>query len=308
MNKYTLHKWRDIAYKHPIWMMKYTLERAGIFKMDDESFLRFIYEYVFERPLDLDNPRSYNEKLQWLKLNDRQPIYNVMVDKYEAKKYISNIIGEEYIVPTLGVWDSFDDIPFGDLPRRFVLKCTHDSGGNVIVRDREKMDYRAIRKKIKRCLKQNYFYQGREWQYKDIKPRVIAEQYLEDTDGVSINDYKILCFEGEAKLVEVHRNRFTDHHTQDFYDPEWNKMEIQQLGESNSSKTEDKPERLCELLRLSEKIAEGFHHLRIDWYIVKGRVFFGEITLYDSSGLCRFTDYRWDELLGSWIKLGLRGE
>lgn len=305
MNSDTVAKWIKIGKKHPVWLAQYTAERLGLSRMDDELFLRFIYELIFEKPLCLDNPRLYTEKLQWLKLHDRNPEYTRMVDKEEVKRYVSEIIGYTHVIPTIGVWDNFDEIDFSTLPQQFVLKCTHDSGGNVIVKNKDEIDMLATRIKIEDCLKRNYYYQGREWQYKEIKPRIIAEKYIgnDKGDGLPIDDYKVLCFEGCVKLIELHRNRYTGDHTQDFYDAEWNKTNIQQVGEKNSEDIVQRPKHFEEMIELSERLSCNMHHLRVDWYESREKLLFGELTLYDSSGLCRFSDDIWDEILGSWIVL-----
>lgn len=307
MDKTTLPKWMKIAGRHPIWTFRYVMERSMDKRMDDETFLRFIYEFKFEKPLNLVEPKGFNEKLQWLKLYDRKPVYTTMVDKYAVKSFVADKIGEEYVIPTYGVWDHFDDIDFNLLPDQFVLKCTHDSGGLVIVRDKKELDKDMAREKIEACLKRNYYYQGREWPYRDVKPRVIAEKYMEDgkpeASDKSLNDYKVLCFHGVPKLIEVHQGRRTAEHYQDFYDTDWTKTSIQQEGEKNSPHNLPKPNNIDKMLRLSKLLSEGISHLRVDWYSVDGRLYFGELTFYDSSGLCRFKDER-DELeIGSWIEL-----
>ena len=169
--------------------------------MDDETYLRKYYKLRMGKELNLENPQTFNEKLQWLKLHDRKDIYTTMVDKYEVKKYVSNIIGEQYIIPTYGVWDRFDDIDFDSLPEQFVLKCTHDSGGLIIVRDKSKLDIKAAKKKINKCLKRNYYSHGREWPYKNVKPCVVAEAYMEDDATSELRDYKFFCFDGEVKVL-----------------------------------------------------------------------------------------------------------
>ena len=172
--------------------------------LPDKQYLQLYYFAKFKKPLNLKSPKTFNEKLQWLKLNDRKDIYTIMVDKYEAKKVVANIIGEEYIIPTLGVWDSFDEIDFDTLPDQFVLKCTHDSGGLVICRDKSKLDKVETRKILEKSLKNEYFYMAREWPYKNVKPRIIAEQYMQDETQINgLFDYKFYCFDGEAKFLYV---------------------------------------------------------------------------------------------------------
>ena len=171
------------------------LDSRGFFKfMSDEAYLKFMYKLKMKRKLNLSDPQTFNEKLQWLKIYDRKPEYTTMVDKYEAKKYVADIIGEEYIIPTLGVWDRFEDIDFDELPDQFVLKCTHDSGGLVICRDKSKLDLKAAKKKINKSLKRNYYWIGREWPYKNVRPRIIAEKFMTDPTSDDLQDYKFFFF------------------------------------------------------------------------------------------------------------------
>ena len=184
------------------------LAQHGFFKnMSDEDFLKMQFKNVFGYPLDLENPKTYSEKLQWLKLYDRKPEYTMMVDKYEVKKYVASKIGEEHIIKTLGVWDHFDDIDFSKLPNQFVLKCTHDSGGLVICTDKSKLDMVAAKKKIEKSLKNDYYMQNREWPYKNVKRRIIAEEYMVDESGYELKDYKIFAFDGEAKAMFIASDR-----------------------------------------------------------------------------------------------------
>ncbi|MBR5061524.1 MAG: glycosyl transferase, partial [Prevotella sp.] len=173
-----------VLYRCP-WLMK-----------DDRKYIEYIWKKKMNYPLNLDNPQTFNEKLQWIKLYDHNPLYTKMVDKYEAKEYVASIIGDEYIIKTLGVWDRFDDIDFSTLPKQFVLKCTHDSGGLVICKDKSKLDIQAAKKKIEKSLKKNYYYIAREWPYKNVKRRIIAEEYIEDEKTKELRDYKFFCFNG----------------------------------------------------------------------------------------------------------------
>ena len=272
---------------------------------NDALYLKMEYYFQTGRRLNLNNPKSYNEKLQWLKIHDRKPEYTQMVDKAGVKDYIAKTIGEQYVIPTLGIWKHFDDIDFTTLPEKFVLKCTHDSGGLVICKDKKTLDKVSAKKKIEKCLKKNYFYGTREWPYKDVKPRIIAEPLLEQANGEEICDYKVMCFNGKAKLIELHMNRHSDHHTQDFYGVNWQKTEISQgKGYGGCSDIEvSKPSCLNEMLRLSETLTKDMAHCRVDWYVVNGHLYFGELTFFDGSGFDLFDRYEDDLLLGSWINL-----
>ncbi|MCX7883741.1 MAG: glycosyl transferase [Caloramator sp.] len=259
-----------------------------------------MFQGIMDYRLDLQNPKTFNEKLQWLKLYDRNPLYTKLVDKYEVRKYIAETIGEEYLVPLIGVWDKFEEIHFNKLPNQFVLKCTHDSGGVVICKDKNNFDIEKARKKINKALKRNYYYYGREWPYKNVKPRIICEEFISDKETTP-DDYKVLCFNGKAKLIEVHIDRFGNH-KQDFYDIKWNKTKISQ-GNINSNYFYEKPKLLEKMLELSEILANNMYHIRIDWFMINDKLYFGEITFFDGSGFDPFDNIEDDYLLGSWIDL-----
>lgn len=268
--------------------------------IDDEKYLKFIYFFCFWKKLDLENPTTYNEKLQWLKLYDRRAIYTTMVDKYAAKDYVSERIGQQYIIPTLGVWDSFDEIDFDHLPNQFVLKCTHDSGGLVICKDKSKLDKKAARKKIGKCLKHNYFYLGREWPYKNVKPRIIAEPYLVDHNG-ELKDYKFFCFSGIPKMLFIATNRGIDTRF-DFYDMNFQHLPFMN-GHANAERNLQCPEGFDKMKELAGVLSQGLPELRVDFYNVDGKIYFGELTLFHFSGLVPFEPAEWDEKIGSWCEL-----
>jgi len=275
--------------------------RGGFRFLSDPAYLKLLYRCSHGRSLNLDAPKTYNEKLQWLKLHDRKPEYTAMVDKAAVKRYVADRIGEEYIIPTLGVWDRFEEIDFDSLPDRFVLKCTHDSGGLVIVKDKAKLDKSAAKKKIERSLRRNYYWAGREWPYKDVKPRILAEAYLEDEGRQDLSDYKVMCFGGQPKLIQLHQGRFGAH-TQDFYNENWEKQDIFR-GVPASAEVLEKPVFLEEMLELSRKLSAGLPQLRVDWYFTNGRLYFGELTFFSASGMTPFVPEQWDETLGGWIEL-----
>lgn len=280
------------------------LHRIAPYIKDDELYVKMDYFFAFHKKLDLKNPKTFNEKLQWLKLHDRNPEYTKMVDKYAVKEYISGLIGENYVIPTIDVWDSFDEIDFSRLPNQFVMKCTHDSGGLVICKDKSNLDLKKIEKKISNCLKRDYYMGTREFPYKSVKPRIIAEEYMRDASHDSLNDYKVMCFNGKVKLIEVHIGRYTKNHTQDFYDVNWKKTSISQGGYGSTSvNVLPKPVNFDKMIDFSELITAEMAHCRIDWYEISGELYFGEITFYDGSGLEPFDKFEDDELLGSWIDL-----
>lgn len=269
-------------------------------RIDDAKYLKFIYFFCFWKKLNLSNPQTYSEKLQWIKLYDRRDIYTTMVDKYEAKNYAKNIIGEEHIIPTLGVWDSFDEIDFNKLPDQFVLKCTHDSGGLIICKDKKNLDKDAAKKKINKCLKKNYYYLGREWPYKNVKPRIIAEPYMADKNG-ELKDYKFFCFDGVPKLLFIASDRGIDTRF-DFFDMNFKHLPFIN-GHANSDKAILKPEGFEKMQKLAKKLSEGYPELRVDFYNIDGKIYFGELTLFHFSGLVPFEPSEWDKKIGQWIKL-----
>lgn len=280
------------------------LNEMGLFRYwSDEKFLKYKYKLVFGHKLNLENPQTFNEKLQWLKLYDRKPIYTTMVDKYAVKKYVADRIGEEYVIPTLGVWDSFDDIDFENLPNQFVLKCTHDSGGLVICRDKDSFDKKEAKRKIRKCLKRNYYWSGREWPYKDVPRKIIAEKYMEDSKTGELRDYKFFCFNGEPKALFIATDRQSDRETCfDFFDIEYNHLPIIN-GHPNAQTIPQKPENYVEMIKLAKILSADIAHVRIDFYEVNGRVYFGEITFFQNSGFVPIEPKEWDEKLGDWIEL-----
>lgn len=278
----------------------------GVFnRMPDERYIKLIYWARMGSKLNLENPQTFNEKLQWLKLFDRKPEYTRMVDKYEAKKYVADIIGEEYVIPTLGVWDRFEDIDFDALPNQFVLKCTHDSGGLVICRDKSQLDLDAAKKKINRSLRTNFYLHGREWPYKDVNPRIIAEKYMEDSETQELlRDYKFFTFDGVAKALFIasDRQKADEKTKSDFYDMNFKHLPFTN-GHPNADIELAKPQRFEEMKRLVEQLSQGIPQLRVDFYEVNGKAYFGDLTFSHWSGLTPFEPEEWDKTLGDWIKL-----
>lgn len=270
--------------------------------LPDKLFLKVLYKNRLGKKLILDNPTTFNEKIQWLKLYDRNPAYTQMVDKYAVRECISNIIGEEYLIPLIGVYDSFDEIDFNQLPQQFVLKCTHDSGGLVICKDKELLDIEAAKKKINKCLKRNYYYHGREWPYKNIKPRIICEKYMVDESGTELKDYKFMCFNGKAKCLFVclNRNSLTGLNV-DFYDMDWKPMPFERHYPS-SGKPIPKPKTFDKMVEFAERLSNGIPFVRVDFYEANDQLYFGELTFHPGSGYEEFTPESYDSLLGSWLK------
>lgn len=266
----------------------------------DYFFLKYLFKKNTGKTLNLKSPRTFNEKLQWLKLYDRNPLYTILVDKCAVKQYVLDKIGGQYIIPTIGVWKAFEDIDFDKLPCQFVLKCTHDSGGIVICKDKSLLNIDDARNKIAESLKQNFYYAFREWPYKNVPPRIIAEKYMEDESG-ELRDYKVMCFDGIPKLIEYHQGRFNSH-TQDFYDENWNLLPMSQ-GTPLSGTKIGKPLFFEQMMKLSAILSGGIPHVRVDWYCVHNQLYFGEMTFYDASGFEEFEPEEYNRILGDWIKL-----
>lgn len=282
-----------------------TFGHRGFFNwMSDIQYLRIAYRIEMGKNLNLDTPTTYNEKLQWLKLYNRKPEYTAMVDKYEVKPIVAKIIGDKYIIPTLGVWNHFDEIDFDKLPNQFVLKCTHDSGGLVVCKDKSKLDRKAAKRKIEQCLKNNFFWGMREWPYKNVKPRIIAEQYMEDEQTHELRDYKFFCFDGEVKALFIATERMKEGEETkfDFFDENYNHLPFTN-GHPNADVLPQKPICFDEMKVLAAKLSKGIPHVRVDFYEVNGKVYFGEMTFFHWSGFTPFEPEEWDYTFGSWIKL-----
>jgi len=268
----------------------------------DKLYIKIQYKATFKRKLNLKNPTSFNEKLQWLKLYNRKPEYSTMVDKFEVKDYVASIIGEQYIVPTLGVWDSFDEIDFESLPSKFVLKCTHDSGSVIICRDKSIFDKKSAKLKIEKKLKSNLFWHGREWPYKNVRPRIIAEPLMQDEEG-ELKDYKIMCFNGVARCAFVCSDRFSEkglHVT--FFDRNWNVMPFERSFPSVKEGL-PQPQNYKKMIELSEILSKDIPFVRVDFYEIDGQIYFGELTFFPGNGMEQFQPEEWDYKLGEWIEL-----
>jgi len=296
------------AVKNPRELGRAFMDRTSRFWKNDALYLKLKFYFVMGQRLNLDAPVTFNEKLQWLKLHSRDSRYTSLVDKLEVKRYISDVLGDEYVIPTLGVWDTPDEIDFNGLPNKFVLKTTHDGGslGVVICKDKSNFDIEAAKEKLGRSLKHDVYQCSREWPYKNVERRIIAEEYLEDPYDNDLHDYKVLCFEGEPKLVEFHSGRNTVEQHQEFYDTNWTLTKITQDGQYRSNnQLYPKPICLDKMLELSSVLSKGFHHLRIDWYVLNKSILkFGEITFFDGGGFEQFDDNLDDIMLGEWINIG----
>lgn len=275
------------------------------FLFPDKMYLKIIFWTQMNYKLDLYHPKTFNEKLQWLKIYNRKSEYTSMVDKYAVKEYVAKIIGEEYIIPTFGVWDSPDEIDFGKLPRKFVLKTTNGGGsdGVIVCTDKSKLDLSSVRKKIKKALKLNIYSLYREWPYKNVKHRIIAEHLLEVDGDTNIDDYKLFCFNGTVKLFKIDFDRHTMHKA-NYYDPKLNLLDLQEdVCPPDYNRPIKMPTNINKMIELAEVLSKDVPFVRIDFYNINGKIYFGEITFFPAGGLGTFTPREWDIKLGEYIKL-----
>lgn len=275
----------------------------------DKIYLKIKYRLVMRKKLNLKTPQTFNEKLQWLKLYDRNPEYTKMVDKYEVRKYIAEKIGEEYLIPLLGVWDNPDDIDFDRLPNQFVLKCTHNSGlGMCICKDKSKLDIEKVKKALKKGLKQKYHLHGREWPYKNVKPRIIAEKFMKNNLEVNsedgLIDYKFYCFNGNPEYAYVSQN-LDDHNRASisYITLEWEQAEFGRRDYRAFEKLPPKPQNLEKMIELASTFATDTKFLRVDFYEINQKIYFGELTFYPGSGFTTLDPEEWDYKLGKLLKL-----
>lgn len=272
--------------------------------MEDERYLKIWYFLMTKERLNLDNPKTFNEKLQWLKLYNIRSLYTKLVDKHEVKAWVKERIGEEYVIPTLGVWDSFDDINFDELPDKFVIKCTHDSGGYLICKDKSTFDVNAARKFFKRALKRRLYKTSREYVYKGVKPRIIAEPLLVDESGKELKDYKFFCFQGEPKFFFILSNRMSSKYNIDYFDMDMNRLPFGFTYTKISAPINyQKPQNFEKMKELSAVLSKNIPHVRVDFYNINGRIYFGEMTFYHSAGVAPVKPKKWERILGDWIEL-----
>ena len=270
--------------------------------ISDKTYLKLLYETRIGKKLNLKNPITFDEKLQWLKLYDRKDEYTVWADKYEVRNYVAEKLGEQYLIPLLGVWNSADELKLDDLPEQFVLKCTHDSASVCICTNKKNFDWNAAMDKLQKSLNQKYYWHSREWPYKNITPRIIAEAYMTDESGTELKDYKIYTFGGEPYLIQVDFDRFHNHR-RNLYTTEWEYIDETIEYSKDPNVKIAKPEHLEEMLECSRKLAVGTISLRTDFYSINGKIYFGEITFYQEAGFAHFEHEEFAKKLGDQIKL-----
>ena len=277
--------------------------------INDKLYLKIIYYFFMGKKLNLYKPLTLNEKIQWLKIYDRKKIYPELVDKYIAKKHIEKWIGAQYIIPTLGIWNNFDAIDFTNLPNKFVLKCTHDSGSYVVCKDKNKFDYTKAKTQLSKKLFHNYFWLGREWAYKNIKPQIIAETYLEDNIGKGLTDYKFYCFNGKVDCVLLCFGRESGNTQFYFFDRDWKLKRYNKLGKiAPTNFTLPKPKNIDKMFDIAGILATKSEapFVRVDLYNINGKIYFGELTLYPNCGLDRNRLPETDLYFGGLVKLPLK--
>lgn len=280
------------------------LNEYRIFRlMPDEAYLKLIYRCEMGRKLNLTSPNTYNEKLQWLKLKDRRPEYKTYADKYAVREYLRQTVGEDYLIPLIAVYDRVDEIEWDALPAQFVLKCTHASGTNIICTDKNRLDIETAKRQLNRWMQRDYYWHGREWQYKNMRPRIICEKYLADESDFELKDYKFHCFNGEPKIATVVLNRFQEGGPNgNFYDMAWNLLPFYQHYPPSTSNV-PKPKNFEKMKEIACKISEGLLYIRIDYYEAAGQLYMGELTLHPASGWLGFIPESADGLVGSWLEL-----
>lgn len=272
--------------------------------MPDRMFLKLAYAKQFGERLNLDNPVTFNEKLQWLKIYDRNPLYTTLVDKYAVKKYVANILGEQHVIPNIALYESVDEIEWDALPNRFVIKCTHDSGSTILCPDKNNFDLDAARVKLQRCLSNDFYSINREWPYKNVPHRIIVEEFLsESVNKDTLNDFKFFCFNGRVEFYKIDFDRFTNHGA-NYYD---RNGELLPLGEVYCPCNPDKnlviPSTVGQMIAFAEQLASGIPFVRVDFYDVNDIVLFGEMTFFPMAGMGKFEPEEWDCRIGEMLKL-----
>jgi hypothetical protein len=270
-------------------------------RVSDLAYIKIQYFYRLHRPLSLSDPKTFNEKIQWLKIHVRNPLMRVCVDKYLVREFVKNTIGEEYLIPLIGAYSDPGQIDYETLPEQFVLKATHGSGWNLICRSKEKFDRAAAEKKMRKWLRSNFYRVGREWAYDHPTPRIVCETFISDVSGEPPVDYKLFCFHGEPKLIQVDYSRFSGH-KRNLYTPEWKLLPCS-LEYPNEGDPPPPPRNLSQLLEVAAKLAASFVFVRVDLYAVEDRIYFGELTFYPGKGVERFHPAIYDERFGDLLDL-----
>lgn len=278
------------------------VHKLSRFIKSDELYLKIVYLLSIGKRLNLKNPKTFNEKLQWLKLYNRKPEYTIMVDKVKAKEYVAKIIGDEHIIPTLKIWNNSEEIDFDKLPQSFVLKCNHNSGlGMCICKDKGKLNISKVTNNLKKGINQDYYMTNREWPYKNVPRKIMAEKFMQDESGENLTDYKFFCFNGEPFMMYVSHDN-AEQATTDFFDMDYKRLPIR-MKDPNSKELPVKPKEFEEMREYARKLCTGIPFLRVDFYIINHVVYFGELTFFHNSGLTPIHPEKWDSKLGDLLKL-----
>ncbi len=286
------------------------LNALGFYKhTPDDVFLKKAYKVNMGQELNLENPQTFNEKLQWLKLYNRKPEYTVMVDKYKVREYIAKELGEGYLIPLLGVWDDPDEIDFDALPDQFVLKCNHNSGlGMCICKDKSKLDIEKVKRELRKGLAQDYYLTGREWPYKNVPRKIICEKYMTDETGTDLKeedrelvDYKFFCFNGVPKFMYISHDHASNA-TTDFFDMDFHRLDMR-MKDPNSDIIPSRPVLFDNLKVIAEKLSAGIPFVRVDMYVINGQIYFGELTFFHNAGFTKVHPEQWEKTLGDWIDI-----
>ena len=288
---------------HPaVFFARCVLALPFSYKLKDEAYLKLKYRVTFKKKLNLKNPKTFNEKLQWLKLFDRNPEYTIMVDKYAMKEWVGSKIGDGYTILNYGVWNNPEEIDFNRLPDKFVLKGTHDSGSFCICKDKNNFDRESAITKLNRSMLRDQYVYSREWPYKNVPHRILAEEYIEDESGFELKDYKFFCFDGKPFIMFIASGRTSGATTFDYYDMDFNHLDITQ-SHPNAEHAYEKPGGFEKMKELASKLSEGIPQLRVDFYYVNGKIYVGELTFFHYGGFYPFHPDKWDAILGDLIRL-----
>lgn len=289
--------------RKPIKMIPVLGKRGYLNFVSDRLYLMLLYKSRMGEKLNLTNPVTFNEKLQWLKLYDRNSSYTNLADKFSVRSYVKEKIGDKYLTDLLGTWEHFEDIDFLKLPRQFVLKTTHDSGTVIVCKNKDALNVNKTKRILEKSLKKNYYWGNREWPYKNIKPKIICEEYIYNEEQTTLEDYKFMCFNGEPKIIQVMSNRTGDTYNVNHYNLKWEPIDIKRKNVKRNPKEISKPDKLNEMIAISKKLCGNFPFVRVDLYNTKDSIFFGELTFFPVSGLMQFEDQETNIFLGDLIKL-----
>lgn len=288
--------------KNPSKLITFFVRRGHLRFISDEKYAKIHYKAYHKKKLNLTNPITFSEKIYWLKVFDTKPEYTVMTDKYLARDYVNDIIGEDLSVPLIGVYEKFSDIPFNQLPEKFVIKCSHDSGSTKICTNKKLFDYKKSKKYYDNRLKINYYWISRERNYSNIKPRILIEEYLVDETKGDLKDYKFFTFDGVVRFIQVDIGRFSEHFRQ-FYSLDWEMINLKCDYPNNPSLKIEKPLKLKKMIEIASVLSKNIPHLRVDFYSIFDKIYFGELTFHHSGGDAQFTPQEYDKKMGEWIIL-----